>query len=180
MTTTSAAESPIARWVIAGLSVVVFVLVGVILYGFPRAGSAGAPGALPTINALLNGTAAVLLTVGWIFVRRRNIAAHRACMLAAFGFSTLFMVTYVLHHAQVGSVPFRGTGMLRTLYFAILVPHVILAAPVVPMALFTIWRGWTNRVAAHRRIARYTLPIWLYVSVSGVVVYFMLYHLSPR
>ena len=176
--TSSVDESPSARRVVVGLSVLVFVGVGVVLYGFPRTSVPGAPGALPTINALLNGSAAVFLLIGWRFILRRNVRAHRACMLAAFVLSCVFLVTYLLHHAQVGSVPFRGTGALRVFYFAILIPHVILAAPVVPLALFTIWRGWTNRVEAHRRIARVTLPIWLYVSLSGVAIYWMLYRLG--
>jgi uncharacterized membrane protein YozB (DUF420 family) len=162
---------------VIALSAFVFVAVGVVLYGIPRAPAPGSPSALASVNALLNGSAAAFLITGYYFIRRRNVRAHRACMLTAFALSSLFLVTYLLHHAQVGSVPFRGTGVLRTLYLAILLPHVLLAAPVVPLALFTIWRGYTGRVPAHRKVARWTLPIWLYVSVSGVVIYWMLYHL---
>lgn len=96
-------------------------------------------------------------------------------MVAAFAMSSLFLVTYLLHHAQVGSVKFQGQGWVRTLYFGLLIPHVLLAAVIVPLALFTLYRGWTGRIARHRAIARYTLPLWLYVSVSGVLVYWMLY-----
>lgn len=177
MSSSSVAESPTARWVVVALSVLVFVGVGVVLYGLPRASAPGAPGALPTVNALLNGSAAAFLVAGYAFIRRKNVRAHRACMLTAFVLSSLFLVTYLMHHAQVGSVPFRGTGALRAVYLAILVPHVLLAAPVVPLALFTIVRGWKGRVPAHRKIARWTLPIWLYVSLSGVAIYGMLYHL---
>jgi len=96
-------------------------------------------------------------------------------MLSAFALSSVFLVTYLVHHAQVGSVKYQGEGVLRALYFALLVPHILLAAVVVPLALLTIYRGWTNRITLHRRIARVTLPVWLFVSVSGVIVYFMLY-----
>jgi putative membrane protein len=98
-------------------------------------------------------------------------------MLTAFGLSALFLVGYLVHHAQVGSVPFAGTGVVRTFYFALLVPHIALSAVVLPLALTTIWHGWHGNVPAHRRIARWTLPLWLYVSVSGVAVYWMLYRL---
>ena len=111
------------------------------------------------------------LLLGYAYIRKKNIAAHRACMLTAFGASSLFLVTYLMHHAQVGSVPFRGQGLVRWVYLSILIPHIVLAAGIVPLALLTLYRGYTGRVASHRKIARYTLPIWLYVSISGVVVY---------
>ena len=132
---------------------------------------------LPTINALLNSTAAVLLTLGFVFIRQKKVAQHRACMLSAFVVSALFLVCYLIHHARVGSVPFKGPAALRPVYFAVLIPHVLLAAAVVPMAIVTIRRGLKNQVAKHRPLARVTLPIWLFVSVSGVVVYVMLYWL---
>lgn len=160
------------------MSVVVAAAVAVVLYAFPGRTQPGSPGILPTLDAVLNAGSAVFLIVGYVFIRRRQVAAHRACMIAAFVLSSGFLVGYLLHHAQVGSVPFRGVGPIRLVYFAILIPHVILAAPVVPLALFTIYRGWTGRIVQHRRIARWTLPLWLYVSVSGVVVYWMLYHLG--
>jgi len=132
---------------------------------------------LPTINALLNSVAAVLLTLGFVFIRQKKVAQHRACMLSAFAVSALFLVCYLIHHWRVGSVPFRGPAVLRPVYFAVLVPHVLLAAAVVPMALVTIRRGLKNEVVKHRPLARLTLPVWLFVSVSGVVVYVMLYWL---
>lgn len=132
---------------------------------------------LPTVNALLNSTAAVLLLLGFVFIKQKKIAQHRACMLGAFVVSTLFLVCYVIHHAQVGSVPFKGPAALRPVYFAILVPHVLLAIAVVPLALMTISRGLKGNVARHRPLARVTLPIWLFVSVSGVAVYLMLYQM---
>ena len=133
-------------------------------------------GGLATLDALLNLTAALLLSLGFFFIRRRQIERHRACMLGAFGVSVAFLVTYLVHHAQVGSVPYRGTGIWRGVYLAILIPHVLLAAAVVPLALVTITRALKGRFPLHKRVARWTLPVWLYVSVSGVVVYLMLYH----
>jgi putative membrane protein len=115
--------------------------------------------------------------LGFVFIRRKNIAAHRACMLAAFGVSTAVLVSYLIHHARVGSVPFHGPPGLKPVYFAILIPHVLLAAAVVPMALVTISRGLKGNIEKHRPLARVTFPVWLFVSVSGVVVYWMLYQL---
>jgi putative membrane protein len=177
VSSSTAAEPPAARLVVIALSALVLTAVGLVLYAFPRATVGGEPGVLPTINALLNGSAAAFLVTGYVFVRKQRIRAHRACMITAVLLSSLFLVGYLAHHAQVGSVPFRGSGALRGLYLAILIPHVLLAAPVVPLALLTIWRGLKSNVPAHRKIARVTLPIWLYVSLSGVVIYWMLYHL---
>lgn len=132
-------------------------------------------GFLPTLNACLNALAGVCLLVGYYFVRRKNITAHRRAMLTAFAFSALFLVSYLIHHARVGSVPYRGEGFLRVLYFSILIPHVLLAAAVVPLAIVTIRRGLGGQIERHRPLARVTLPIWLFVSTTGVVVYFMLY-----
>jgi uncharacterized membrane protein YozB (DUF420 family) len=160
----------------------VVLAVGLLILGrAPAPPATGPVGAarLPAINAFLNGTSAVLLAGGFVFIRRKQVAAHRACMLSAFAASTLFLLTYLLHHYQVGSVPFRGQGWVRPVYFTLLVSHVTLAAAVVPLALLTIYRGWTARLERHVRIARWTLPIWLYVSVTGVLVYLMLYRLAP-
>ena len=132
---------------------------------------------LPALNASLNATAGVLLLLGYYYIRSGRIAAHRACMLSAFATSALFLISYVTYHAQVGSRPYPGTGMMRTIYFSILIPHVILAAAVVPLALITLSRGLRRDDMRHRRIARWTLPIWLFVSVTGVLVYLMLYKL---
>lgn len=132
---------------------------------------------LPTLDAALNAASVVCLSAGYYFIKKRNVVAHKRCMLGAFVISCAFLIVYLIHHYQVGSVPYRGQGLLRTLYFAILVPHIILAAAVVPMAIVTIRRGLALRVQDHRRIARYTLPIWLYVSLSGIAVYLMLYRL---
>src|SRR5207245_11676223 len=130
----------------------------------------------PQINASLNATATTLLSTGFVLIRRRRIAAHRACMIAAVAASSLFLITYLIHHAQVGSVPFHGAAWLRPVYFGLLIPHIVLAACVVPLALTTIHRAWRGRFDRHRRLARVTLPIRLYVSISGVLVYVLLYH----
>lgn len=130
---------------------------------------------LPTLNAFLNGIAASLLVLGYIMIRRRQVAAHRAAMIAAFSCSVLFMVSYVYYHYNVGSVRFQGTGNIRTFYFAILITHTILATLVPFMAALTLYRGLRDQVDKHRRLARWTLPIWLYVSVTGVIIYWMLY-----
>ena len=130
---------------------------------------------LPTVNATLNATSAVLLATGWVLIRRREIEAHRACMIAATVVSTLFLVSYLAYHAQVGSVRFQGTGAIRTLYFTILISHTVLAATVPVLVVITLTLALRRRFTKHRAIARWTLPIWLYVSVTGVVVYSMLY-----
>jgi putative membrane protein len=132
---------------------------------------------LPSVNAALNSLSAVFLITGYYFIKSKRIGAHRACMLSALVSSTLFLISYLVYHYQVGSVPFKGQGWMRTVYFAILLTHTILAAAVVPLALITLRRALKQRFAAHRRIARWTFPIWLYVSVTGVVVYWMLYGL---
>jgi uncharacterized membrane protein YozB (DUF420 family) len=132
---------------------------------------------LPALNAALNATSAVLLIAGWRFIRQRRIRAHRRCMLSAFAVSSLFLVSYLVHHAIAGTTLFRGTGIARTVYFAILIPHITLAAVILPLAVVTLRRGLARRYAAHRHLARYTLPIWLFVSVTGILVYVMLYQL---
>ena len=133
--------------------------------------------ALPTLNAALNGASACLLSLGFLCIRRKRVAAHRACMLSAFATSSIFLVSYLTYHYHVGSVPFRGQGWIRPAYFAILISHTVLAAATVPLALITLVRALRGRFDRHARIARWTLPVWLYVSVTGVLVYWMLYHL---
>jgi uncharacterized membrane protein YozB (DUF420 family) len=130
---------------------------------------------LPALNAALNATATVLLAVGWVLIRAKRIEQHRRCMLAACGVSTAFLVSYLVYHWQVGSVPFMRQGLVRPVYFSILVTHVILAAATLPLALVTLTHGLNGRVGPHRAIARWTMPIWLYVSVTGVLVYVLLY-----
>jgi len=130
---------------------------------------------LPALNAVLNGTSAVFLTIGYLFIRRGDMRRHRACMLTALATSALFLTSYLIYHAKVGSVPFQGAGAIRIVYFTILITHVVLAATILPLALVTLSRALKGRFDRHRRIARWTLPIWLYVSVTGVVIYVMLY-----
>jgi putative membrane protein len=132
---------------------------------------------LPALNAVLNSIAAVLLVAGWFLIRRKRIDAHRRVMIAAFGVSTLFLVSYLVYHFNVGSVRFQKDGAIRTVYLTILGTHTVLAAAVPVLAIITLSRGLRGRYDRHRRIARWTLPIWLYVSVTGVVVYWMLYRL---
>jgi uncharacterized membrane protein YozB (DUF420 family) len=132
---------------------------------------------LPALNATLNAVAGLFLLSGFYFIRRRQIARHRGAMLAAFGTSTLFLVSYLIYHANVGSKPFTGQGPIRVVYFTILVSHILLAAAIVPMALLTLRRGLIRDDARHRRIAKITWPLWMYVSVTGVVIYLMLYRI---
>ena len=132
---------------------------------------------LPTLNAILNGTAAALLLAGYISIRARRIDVHRRFMLSAFATSVLFLVSYVTYHAQAGSRSFQGQGLVRLVYFVILITHVVLAAAIVPLALVTLRRGLARADAAHRRLAHWTWPIWMYVSITGVIIYLMLYHL---
>jgi len=132
---------------------------------------------LPAVNAALNGISAVLLTTGYGFIRRGHVAQHKRCMLAALASSTLFLTSYVIYHLHTGSRPFAGQGPVRVIYFAILFTHVVLAAAIVPLALITATRGLRSQFDRHARIARWTLPLWLYVSVTGVVIYLMLYRL---
>jgi uncharacterized membrane protein YozB (DUF420 family) len=132
---------------------------------------------LPALNATLNSCAAVLLVWGYTLIRRKRIQAHRRVMIAAFSVSVLFLISYLIYHAQVGSVRFQKTGTIRTVYLSILLTHTVLAATVPFLAGISLYRGLTGRFERHRRIARWTMPIWLYVSVTGVVVYWMLYQM---
>ena len=132
---------------------------------------------LPALNAALNGTSAILIATARARIRRGNVAAHRALMLAAVTTSSLFLICYIYYHVRVGTVRFPGQGWIRPVYFAILGTHTVLAAAVVPLVLITLFLGLRRRDLRHRAIARWTYPIWLYVSVTGVVIYFMLYHL---
>jgi len=131
----------------------------------------------PVINATLNACSAALLVTGRVLIARKNVTAHRAVMLTALGTSTLFLISYLYYHAHVGSVHFRGTGWSRPVYFTILTSHTILAAVIVPMVIITLSRALRQRFDRHRAIARWTFPVWLYVSVTGVVIYLMLYRM---
>ncbi len=133
---------------------------------------------LPHLNALLNAASALLLLAGYYFIRQRRVTAHRRCMVAALGSSGLFLVSYLIYHFSVGSVRFQGTGWIRPVYFAVLVSHTVLATAIVPLVLLTVVRALRQRFDKHRAIARWTLPLWLYVSATGVVVYWMLYQMG--
>jgi len=132
---------------------------------------------LPALNACLNSISAILLAAGYFFIRRRQIERHRLAMTAAFVTSCLFLVSYLVYHYNVGSVPFAKQGWVRPVYFTILITHVVLAATIVPLALITLNNAWRKRFDKHRRIARWTWPLWMYVSVTGVVIYVMLYQM---
>ena len=133
---------------------------------------------LPHLNALLNSFSAILLLAGYGFIRRRNVVAHRRCMLAALGSSGLFLVSYLVYHFSVGSVRFQGQGWIRVVYFAVLVSHTVLATAIVPLVVITVVRALRERFEKHRAIARWTLPLWIYVSATGVAVYWMLYQMD--
>ena len=132
---------------------------------------------LPAVNASLNALATVLLATGWVLISQGKVEQHRRCMLAAFATSSLFLASYLVYHFNVGAIAFTGQGPLRILYFTILISHIVLAIVILPMALITLARALRTQFDAHRRIARWTLPLWLYVSITGVIVYIMLYQM---
>lgn len=134
---------------------------------------------LPHVNACLNTTSAILLFTGYRFIRARNVAAHRACQIAALCISILFLASYLTYHFNHGATKFQGTGIVRPIYFTILTTHTILAIVIVPLVILTFFRAFRGDFGRHRRIARVTLPLWLYVSVTGVIVYLMLYQIYP-
>jgi putative membrane protein len=166
-----------AGWLIGSASLLIVLVVAILLL-MPR----GAPqslldvSALPRINAMLNAASALLLSTAYLSIQRRRVRAHRLCMLSALSLSALFLMSYVVYHAVAGSARFTGPDHIRPIYQAILISHAVLAILVLPLALTTLHRGLRGVYVQHKRIARWTLPIWLYVSVSGVLVYFMLYH----
>ena len=134
---------------------------------------------LPHINACLNGTSAVLLLSGYSFIRRGNVAAHRTCQISALAVSILFLASYLTYHFHHGATRFQGTGLARPFYFTVLTSHTILAMVIVPLVVLTFYRAFRGDFTRHRRIARITLPLWLYVSITGVIVYLMLYQIYP-
>lgn len=133
----------------------------------------------PTLNAILNASSSIFMIAGYIFIRQQNKTAHRNCMIGAVTSSALFIISYLIYHAVHGSTKFLGQGLIRPIYFAILLTHTTLAAVALPLVITTFYRGWKDDLKRHKKIAKWTFPIWLYVSVTGVVVYFMLYHLYP-
>jgi putative membrane protein len=173
-----AAEDRSALVVIGGVSLAVVLVVGYLLLGHkPQPGAGALVASLPLLNACLNATSAALLSAGWLFIRRKRVTAHKTCMVSALVVSILFLVSYVSYHSLAGSRPFAGVGWIRLVYYPLLLSHIVLAAVIVPLALTTVHRALQGNFARHVRIARWTLPIWLYVSVTGVLVYWMLYRL---
>lgn len=134
---------------------------------------------LPTLNALLNASSAVLLVVGHRFIKHGNMKVHKRCMISAFGVSIIFLISYLTYHYHHGSTPFMGQGIIRPMYFILLISHTILAASIVPLALTTLFLGLKGNFEKHVKIAKWTYPIWVYISVTGVLIYLMLYHLYP-
>ena len=170
----------VAFTLIGVLTLLVVGVVGALMAGSPTRAAAFDVSGLPLVNACLNTLSAGLLTMGFVFIRRRRVVAHVACMLGAFGVSTLFLLSYLTYHYYAGSRSFTGQGWIRPVYFTLLITHIVLAAAIVPLALTTIYRAWRaaaegTSFARHVRIARWTLPLWLYVSVTGVLVYWLLY-----
>ena len=170
----------VATVVIALLSAAVVLGVALVMATRPVGGAQMNVSRLPLVNAVLNGSSAVLLIAGYLLIRQRRVTAHRRCMLGAFLLSTLFLISYVVYHARAGSRPYGGQGPIRVVYLVLLVTHIVLAAAIVPLVLATLRRAWRGEFTFHVWIARRTLPIWLYVSVTGVIIYLMLYQLVPR
>jgi putative membrane protein len=134
---------------------------------------------LPALNAILNATSGILIIIGYVMIRRKKVAAHRACMIGAVSTSIIFLISYLIYHFNVGATRFVGTGWSRPFYFTVLISHTILAVTLVPFVIVTLRRALKGDFARHRKIARWTFPMWVYVSITGVIVYFMLYHWFP-
>lgn len=162
--------------IIGAVSVLVPIVVAVLLYIPPQGVFLDSFDVrlLPLLNACINSAVSVLLVAGFIFIRQRRIALHRTCMMSAFALSSLFLISYVLYHLQTESTRFGGEGVIRYVYYFILLTHILLAAGVLPLVLLSVYRGLSGQYVKHRRIARWTFPIWLYVSVTGVIVYLMI------
>jgi putative membrane protein len=180
MTTQTSKPSPASKTgpaiaAILAISVVATLFLFWLIYVHPAADAAGARFAfLPALNAILNGLSATALLIGFTFIRAKKIAAHRASMFTAFGFSTLFLVSYIAHHALHGDVRYPVNAAFRTAYLWLLSTHIILAIVALPLILITFFFSLSGRIPMHRKIARWTFPIWLYVSVTGVITYVML------
>jgi len=161
--------------VIYSISIIVVILVAFLLY-VPQAITIEGLNVmvLPKLNAYINSACTILLALGFYFIRNKRIAAHRMMMMSAFGLSILFLLSYVAYHSQAPSTTFGGEGIIRIVYFTILITHIVLAAIIVPLALFTLLRAWRSEFPLHKKIARWTLPIWLYVTITGVIVYLMI------
>ena len=168
----SSTRPAIASILVISLTACLFILW--LIYVHPAASLSGRFAFLPALNALLNGLAAVSLLIGYTFIRARKVRAHRAAMITAFGFSTLFLVSYLLHHYLHGDVKYPATGTLGIVYFPLLISHIVLAAVALPLVLVAFFFSLSGRIPQHRKVARWTFPLWLYVSVSGVITYVLL------
>lgn len=173
MTTQAAARHPLP-WILLLSAAITFFLVWLIYLKAPSPTQAGWVGMLPALNAFLNSLSACCLVGGWAFIRRGNPDMHRRFMLAAVCFSALFFASYVVYHHFHGDTPFPGQGLIRPIYFAVLISHIVLSVVILPLILSTLYYAARQQFSTHRKIARYTLPLWLYVSITGVVVFFML------
>ena len=176
MTVTAAPQSSTRPAIIAilGISAAATLFLFWLIYVHPAAASSDQYAFLPALNAVLNGMSAIALLIGFTFIRSRNIKAHRAAMITAFGFSTLFLVSYIMHHALHGDVRYPAHAAWRSVYLPLLASHIVLATVALPMILVTFFFSLSGRIPQHRKIARWTFPLWLYVSVTGVVTYVML------
>ena len=164
---------------IGSLAVAVPAIVAVLIFGDKMDFGVGDVSFLPAVNAAINSTVSILLVLGLVFIRRKQIQLHRFVMVAALVLSTLFLVSYVVYHSQAESVPYESAGIDRTIYLFILLSHILLSVVVVPLALLSVYRGMTNQIEKHRKITKWSWPIWLYVSVTGVVVYLMAHVFNP-
>ena len=172
--TSANAKDKVVLPVIGVVSVIVPLVVAVLIFLTNRPASAGFDlSFLPMLNAVINSTVTILLIAGFVFIRQKKIQQHRVMMLSALALSVIFLVSYILYHTFSGHVTFEGPDAVRYTYYFILLTHILLSVVVVPLALLSVYRGWTNNVLKHRKVAKWTLPIWVYVSVTGVVVYLM-------
>lgn len=169
--------------IITALSIVIPLVVAVLMY-MPRKAVPEAAGGtfvnLPLFHAVLNGSTAFFLSLGFYFIMKRKITLHRISMLTAFALSSIFLVSYVIYHYEVPPVRYGGEGVTRTIYFFVLITHIVLAGLIVPLALISIYRSFTSQFEKHKKIARWTFPIWLYVAITGVVVYLMMSPYYPN
>lgn len=162
------------------LSIVVPLVVAFLIYGNkPQADIFGDVSFLPLLNAIINSTVTVLLVLGLVFIKQRKMNLHKTTMMSAFVLSCLFLVSYIIYHYGAESIPYNGSGLSKIIYFVILISHILLSVVIVPLALFSIYRGITNQFSKHKKLTRWTLPIWLYVSVTGVIVYLMAHEFNP-
>ena len=162
-----------ATYVIVTLSIVVPIAVAILML-LPETGAAESVRNLPLFHASLNGSTAVALIIGYFFIRNKKVMYHRFCMILSFVLSSVFLVSYIIYHYNTGHTPFGGEGVIRPVYFTLLISHIILATAILPMALLSMYRGLTNQIAKHRKIAKWTFPMWLYVAISGVLVYLLM------